>query len=569
MHQHLLDNFGSLEREHAAELERMRRETEAEQRLLEVARQRLTDGDPAAVELAVRHALRALPFSAALAGLNGSVASIAVALPPAEDAVPEREPSFTPTGKATSRKLNSGQRNDLFCELVCGAALSAARRSMAAASALTETRVIVLVDEPGHSPAVAHCAVRRANCERWRSDTDVVEAFYEADGCVERAGRTRAVQPLDRDAARDVEPTLRAVIGGFAERPDRETYRRHVRPGPSLTLACLAAALAVGAATGDEPAWATTCAAYSNQAAAQRSADTRDGDGDGIYCESLPCPCAAATARQPHAEPSAPSCARPRGIVNISFSATRYPNIRAHFLAALRHRWPRTLVLNRRGSDARRDRLLSRYPTRPGRDRDEYPPAVGRGKGRGLASGRNPRGWLADVKYVPSAENRSHGAVLGIKLRRFCDGTRFRYVFYSSPVGSADRLATCPPTTRTSGPSAHERRACASASTRARRSPACSRLSRSARSCRSSSAACPTTSQARSGAAPTGRLSGSTRARLWSASASRSRTSSDMSAAVTGTRPWILRRRSRATRMIRGRCRPTRSRRSCSRRARV
>ena len=68
MHQHLLDNFGSLEREHAAELERTRRETEAEQRLLEVARKRLADGDPAAVELAVRHALRALPFTAALAG---------------------------------------------------------------------------------------------------------------------------------------------------------------------------------------------------------------------------------------------------------------------------------------------------------------------------------------------------------------------------------------------------------------------------------------------------------------------------------------------------------------------
>jgi hypothetical protein len=34
-----------------------------------------------------------------------------------------------------------------------------------------------------------------------------------------------------------------------------------------------------------------TCADYSNQAAAQRAADTRDADGDGIYCESLPCPC--------------------------------------------------------------------------------------------------------------------------------------------------------------------------------------------------------------------------------------------------------------------------------------
>ncbi|MEA2272490.1 MAG: hypothetical protein QOI98_1198 [Solirubrobacteraceae bacterium] len=40
---------------------------------------------------------------------------------------------------------------------------------------------------------------------------------------------------------------------------------------------------------------AHTCSDYSNQAAAQRAADTRDADGDGVYCESLPCPCAGPT----------------------------------------------------------------------------------------------------------------------------------------------------------------------------------------------------------------------------------------------------------------------------------
>jgi hypothetical protein len=38
-------------------------------------------------------------------------------------------------------------------------------------------------------------------------------------------------------------------------------------------------------------AQAHACADYPNQAAAQRAADTRDADGDGIYCEDLPCPC--------------------------------------------------------------------------------------------------------------------------------------------------------------------------------------------------------------------------------------------------------------------------------------
>ena len=111
-------------------------------------------------------------------------------------------------------------------------------------------------------------------------------------------------------------------------------------------------------------------------------------------------------------------CVRPEGVADISFSRTKYPNIRRHFRRAVRDGWPRVLVLRRGGADERRDDLLDAYPTRDGFDRDEYPPAVGRGEAD------------AHVAYVPSSENRSHGATMGIKLRRFCDGTRFRYVFY-------------------------------------------------------------------------------------------------------------------------------------------
>jgi hypothetical protein len=48
---------------------------------------------------------------------------------------------------------------------------------------------------------------------------------------------------------------------------------------------------------------------------------------------------------------------------------------------------------------------------------------------RGLVRGINPAGWMAHVAYVRSGENRSHGSSLGAKLRRFCDGTRFKYAF--------------------------------------------------------------------------------------------------------------------------------------------
>jgi hypothetical protein len=97
-------------------------------------------------------------------------------------------------------------------------------------------------------------------------------------------------------------------------------------------------------------------------------------------------------------------CVRPTGVQRIVFSARKYPNVRRHFRGALRRGWPRRLVLNRRGADDRSERVLRDIPIRDGFDRDEYPPAVGRGRGPGLERGRNPRGWKADVRHVPSSE---------------------------------------------------------------------------------------------------------------------------------------------------------------------
>src|SRR3954454_16680634 len=54
----------------------------------------------------------------------------------------------------------------------------------------------------------------------------------------------------------------------------------------TLLAAAVLAVVAVPAG-----ARAATCAGHATQADAQRAADTRDADGDGIYCESLPCPC--------------------------------------------------------------------------------------------------------------------------------------------------------------------------------------------------------------------------------------------------------------------------------------
>jgi hypothetical protein len=64
------------------------------------------------------------------------------------------------------------------------------------------------------------------------------------------------------------------------------------------------------------------------------------------------------------------NCTKPTGVQNLTFSKTKYPNMRKHFLRALRKGWPRTLVLNRDGAAERRARLLQGVATKSGYDRD-------------------------------------------------------------------------------------------------------------------------------------------------------------------------------------------------------
>ena len=137
-------------------------------------------------------------------------------------------------------------------------------------------------------------------------------------------------------------------------------------------------------------------------------------------------------ASSPPSSPPAPAktCIRRKAVQRIAFGKARYPSIRAHYARAVRRGWPRVLVLNRNGAERRQDRLLKNVATVEGLEVASYPPAIGRGRGsRGLTRGSSPTGWRAAVANVASSEKRSHDAALNAALDRFCDGTRFRYVF--------------------------------------------------------------------------------------------------------------------------------------------
>ena len=141
-------------------------------------------------------------------------------------------------------------------------------------------------------------------------------------------------------------------------------------------------------------------------------------------------------------EANSKRCVRTNKVVRVEFDSSKYPNVKKHYEDAISGRgsshlvWPRILILDRDGDDdsKRRDKLMrmnkGRFPSRGGEDRDEYPPASGRGRGGPpLTRGWLPRGWKADLAYVPDGENQAHGASLGWQLMRYCDGTYFKYVW--------------------------------------------------------------------------------------------------------------------------------------------
>src|SRR4051812_49674860 len=79
--------------------------------------------------------------------------------------------------------------------------------------------------------------------------------------------------------------------------------RSSVRRLITASLSVIALVSLAGAASGETGRTmahaAAVCSDFPNQAAAQRAANTIDADHDGIYCESLPCPCLKPGAPEP------------------------------------------------------------------------------------------------------------------------------------------------------------------------------------------------------------------------------------------------------------------------------
>lgn len=118
--------------------------------------------------------------------------------------------------------------------------------------------------------------------------------------------------------------------------------------------------------------------------------------------------------------PAPAACTRVSLPVVVNLDDVKHVDLIAHERAAIEKGQPRQLTLERTNASQRRTDDLRGIPTRPGFDRDEYPPAFT--EEAGTHTDGRPRD---DVAYVASSENRSGGAVMGLALRPYCDGQRF------------------------------------------------------------------------------------------------------------------------------------------------
>jgi len=101
--------------------------------------------------------------------------------------------------------------------------------------------------------------------------------------------------------------------------------------------------------------------------------------------------------------------------VCATISRTKHPEAAEHVEAAQAAGQPAELTIDRVGAKARGREALRGYPSKPGKDRDEYPPKMFEEGGRG-----------ASVRPIAPSDNRGAGASVGNQLRKHLNGTKVK-----------------------------------------------------------------------------------------------------------------------------------------------
>ena len=104
-------------------------------------------------------------------------------------------------------------------------------------------------------------------------------------------------------------------------------------------------------------------------------------------------------------------------VQDIVVPGNKYPESAGHIQDAQDNGQPDVLTIDRGGARGRRADAMAGQQVVPGRDRDEYPPALTAEGGRG-----------ASVRPISPSDNRGAGACIGAQCRGLPDGTRIRII---------------------------------------------------------------------------------------------------------------------------------------------
>ena len=210
-------------------LERRRREVarDEEQARLDGEWQRLVGNDPPTVLAALDAAFEDNEAPAAPVNCEGDEVTVMVLFEPS-DAIPDKKPAVTPSGKPTLRKRNKTERNDLYVASMASNVLATVKEAFAAAPGINRVVVVaVRKDEvPRASRPLLSCLYcgrfKRGRFERldWSRSDPLTEISLVPQALIERKGRTAEVVPLDLSDA----PDLAAVVRDAAEALDCKPY---------------------------------------------------------------------------------------------------------------------------------------------------------------------------------------------------------------------------------------------------------------------------------------------------------------------------------------------------------
>lgn len=106
-----------------------------------------------------------------------------------------------------------------------------------------------------------------------------------------------------------------------------------------------------------------------------------------------------------------------RNIPKVHIDSSKYPETAQHVKDAQASGYPSKLTINRTGIKSNRAESLKGYSKVPGKQLDEYPPAMFKEGGRG-----------ADIRAISPRDNMGAGASMGNQLRNYPDGTVIKMV---------------------------------------------------------------------------------------------------------------------------------------------